>query len=338
MRALCMLAWGCLLVALPGQARAEPCASDDTLSEAAAMLLLAGPPLDDGDVAAALRSAQSDLPSARALAVRPDDEGAVRRWLRRVRDAGDAPLACGEARSAEHRVVLAAPRGGWLEVRGRQVRARLADGFGDPYLVFRDAADRMGRQPLDPGALEARAELPADLVPPVTVQLMAKGSSGPRPVAIRRIGSEAPSPGAHAARGARGAGRDERSTARRLARLRETQGVSSSLRRNRLLRQAAADHARRVCRSRRVAHEISPGADPEARLAQQGVRARVVGEAVARARGRGASFDALTRSPEHRMTLTDRRFTDVGIGRAEDDRGHTCLVILLAAWPRYHPP
>jgi uncharacterized protein YkwD len=104
-----------------------------------------------------------------------------------------------------------------------------------------------------------------------------------------------------------------------------------------LLALEAEAHAARICRTGRVVHELEPGADPEARLAGRGIRARVVGEAVARARDVGAAFDVLEASPGHRMTLVDRRFTDVGVGVAAWGRDRTCLVVLLAAWPRYQP-
>ena len=74
--------------------------------------------------------------------------------------------------------------------------------------------------------------------------------------------------------------------------------------------------------------------DPEARLRRRHVVARVVGEVVARARTEDEAFDALLASPSHRRALVDRRFTDVGVGTAR--RGASlCVVIDLAAWPRY---
>ena len=37
---------------------------------------------------------------------------------------------------------------------------------------------------------------------------------------------------------------------------------------------------------------------------------------------------------EIEAALLDRRFTDAGAGMATDARGRTCLVVMLAAWPR----
>jgi uncharacterized protein YkwD len=321
-----------LALATPAQAAALPCAQDEGLAEAAALLLLEGRRIGETDITAALRSARSDLPSARALSVHPDDQGAVRGWLRRVGNRSKAPLVCGEASSGERRVVLAAAREGWLALEGDQVRARVADGFGEPHLVVRDADDRLWRHALDPGALEARAQLPEGLAHPLTIQLMATGPQGPRPVAVRTTGS-GPSALPTSAGGATPTG-DTFPVADRLTRLRDAHGASP-LRDNRLLTEEAAAHAARVCETRRVAHELDPGADPEARLGRRNIHARVVGETVVRARTARTGFATLADSPGHLMTLTDRRFTDVGIGQARDRSGHTCLVILLAAWPRY---
>jgi uncharacterized protein YkwD len=52
-----------------------------------------------------------------------------------------------------------------------------------------------------------------------------------------------------------------------------------------------------------------------------------------RARDDEGAWRALAASPSHRAALGDRRFTDVGIATTAHD-GHTCLVVLLASWPR----
>ena len=87
----------------------------------------------------------------------------------------------------------------------------------------------------------------------------------------------------------------------------------------------------------RVAHELDDGADPERRLRAAGISARVVGEVVARGASAGDAVEGLARSPSHRMTVVDRRFTDGGQGVAVAG-GRTCVVVLLAAWPRVMPP
>ena len=106
------------------------------------------------------------------------------------------------------------------------------------------------------------------------------------------------------------------------------------MRANRVLSEVATAHARAVCGSGRVAHTLVPDGDPEARLRRAGVVARVVGETVARSTSVAKAYVALMRSPSHRLTLLDRRFTEAGIATAESGE-HVCLVVLLAAWPRY---
>jgi hypothetical protein len=49
------------------------------------------------------------------------------------------------------------------------------------------------------------------------------------------------------------------------------------------------------------------------------------------------ALHAIEDSPSHRMTVTDPRFTDAGYGKAKDERGRTCAVVLLASWPRKVP-
>jgi uncharacterized protein YkwD len=104
---------------------------------------------------------------------------------------------------------------------------------------------------------------------------------------------------------------------------------------NRLLREAATEHARAVCREGRVAHELERGQGPEARLASAGLSARLLGEAIARATDADSALHALEQSPSHLLTLIEPSFTDVGVGAASDGHGKSCFVVLLCAWPRY---
>jgi uncharacterized protein YkwD len=119
-----------------------------------------------------------------------------------------------------------------------------------------------------------------------------------------------------------------------LAELRRSRG-RGAVRPHRLLSQVASEHARAMCEQQRLAHELAPGHDPESRLASAGVRARLVGETVARAPDAGTAFADLVQSPSHLLTLTEPRFTDAGAGQAMDASGRVCAVVMLAAWPRY---
>jgi uncharacterized protein YkwD len=173
------------------------------------------------------------------------------------------------------------------------------------------------------------------------IQLVAEGSGGPRPVAelvpdpeTRRVALPPPSAGKPEARGPRS--RPVETLLARLDGFRRNQGVGG-LRNNELLTHSAQRHAERVCELGRVAHRLDGGDDPETRLREEHIEARAVGEAIARADSADAALEAVFESPSHRAAVVERRFTDAGVGQAFDLKGHTCLVVLLAAWPRRIP-
>jgi len=296
------------------QVRAQPCAEEDALAEAAAELLLAGR-WSESDLSVRARAAGSDLPALRA-AVFPAGSARSDQWLSELASRVDAPLACGIAETSDRRLVIAAPRAGRLEVRSGVVRSEVRAGFEDAHLVFQDARGRMTRVAYAP-----RVEVPEELVAPLRVQLVATGPAGPRPVAERTVAGEVTSEIA-----------SDAPLPDRVDAIRDVHDARP-LRRNRLLVREAERHARDVCRARVAAHVLEAG-DPEERLRGRGIEARVVGEVVARAGSADEAFGALLRSPSHRITLTDRRFTDMGVGTAEAN-GRTCVVVSLAAWPRY---
>lgn len=311
-----------LLALAPRPARA--CEQDPALTEAAAALLARADRPDPQDLVEASRAAGSDAPTVEAVLLREGDRARRRAAVERRRARFDAPLACGEARAEGRLLLLIAPRAGRLVVRpdGR-VRATLAEGWARPRLHARAADGELWQRAVEAGRALA---VPAELRRPVTLQLVAEGARGPRPVAERVLGASS---------GAPVVVDSDEPVAARLRRLRGSRGVGP-LRANRLLGRAATRHARRVCADGVVGH-LGPGGDPERRLAREGVRARHVGETVARADDRSGAFGAMLRSPSHRAALVDRRFTDVGVGEARDDAGRTCLVVLLAAWPRPVP-
>lgn len=317
-----------LATALAPTAHALECEPDDALTEAAANLLLDADRAPGSDaLARAAREAGSAATAVHALRVADDDEQAVERWLSRMRARADAPLSCGEARGGGQRLVLVAPTGGAL-VAAADDEARLTvevgDGFSEPHLVIRAADGSLRRVAVDDEVLARGIRIPDELPRPVEVQLVAEGSAGPRPIAQRVIGAVEVGGASYSSE----AGTLED----RVSELRALHDVSP-LRPNRLLDQEAERHARRVCRQARVAHQLEDGLDPEERLRQRGIGARVVGEAVARARSDTRAFRAIVESPSHLMTVVDRRFTDGGYGQARSG-GRSCVVVLLAAWPR----
>lgn len=324
------------------------CLPDDALSNAAASLLLAGSAPDSRALVTAVREAGSDAVRVHALYLPHDDESAVRKWLREQHAVADAALICGDARGDAGRLLIASARGGTLlplTASSSVVRGTLSPGFERPELVISSASGKLTRLGLLPSMLGSGVPLAEDLERPAKIQLVAHGPAGPRPVAERVLegGVRTPAPGAgpspllrgaEDAADAEGAASVARSIASRVSSLRGDHDCSD-VRENRLLVAVASRHARDVCESGRLAHELSAGADPETRLRAAGVEARLVGEAIGRAPDAFSAFVSLTESPSHLLTLTERRFTDVGVGVARDTYGRSCVVVLLAAWPRY---
>lgn len=312
MRALLLTA--VLFIASP--ARAQGCEHDDALSRAASELLLAGGGWTSREVIDAAHAAGSDAPTVHAL-FRAD--GDASEWLARL----GSEVRCGRAESERGTLWLAAPSLGHLEVVSEdplRVRASFAVGTGAATLFVLDARGETAAFEV-PGS-PTELDLGRDLALPATLQLVAAHADGPRPVAERTLGGVRAASGLAEGEPVLGAIESLR------------RGVESlPLRTSRLLAHIADAHAEAVCRSGRVAHELEAG-DAEERLEAAGVRARHVGEVVARGRDRGAAWQALTTSPSHHGALTDARFTDVGIGEATDDEGRSCLVVVLAAWPR----
>lgn len=332
------LVWGSVVA----QTRAFelPCTPDDALSEAAAELLLTGEAL----IAANL------LPKARGfgfdgVAVQAHDgldDTALIGWLKTQSERADAPLVCGEARSESRRLVLVSARAGKLaHARGR-VTGSLAPGFRRPHLVLEDGEGRARRIELQQDALARGVTLPQELQAK-RIQLVANGPGGPRPVAELLLDPEpapraprTPPQEAPDAGPPRSSSRSREALFARLTAFRRSEGAPG-LRQNQLLGHSAQRHAERVCELGKVAHRLGEGDDPETRLREERIEARSVGEAVARAGSADAALSAMFDSPSHRLAVIERGFTDAGIGQALDGKGHTCLVVLLAAWPRRIP-
>jgi hypothetical protein len=255
--------------------------------------------------------------------------GSFKAWLEDLNETADAPLICGRARSGERIVLVAAVRAGSLTLEGKQrLHAEVVEDFRDPYLVVRDSKGSSRRLAVDGGDYGATISIPLEWGRPLFVQLVATGPNGPRPVAERWVGKI---PDGEPTRQV-----GSQSPEAWLMQLRRAAGART-LRSNRLLTQEATSHAQMVCDSGKLGHELDPYGDPEARLLKRGIQARVVGEAVARAATMREALHAIEDSPSHRMTVTDPRFTDAGYGKAQDEKGRTCAVVLLASWPRKAP-
>ncbi len=333
------LVLGLFCVCAKAEALALPCRYEDVLSEAAADLMLSGRPVESSRILASVRALGFDGVAVQAH--EGQDEASLIQWLKLQGERADGPLVCGEARSDSRWLVLVSARGGRLWRENDRLRGQLEPGFSKPHLVV-EARDGT------PKRIEVSV---ADLVKGVAlapeldarrVQLVAEGPSGPRPVSELSLDAAPartptlaePAPFASESRGARS--RPIEALLARLDAFRAESGAGS-LRSNALLTKSAQQHATRVCELGRVAHRLDGGDDPETRLRAERISARAVGEAVARAQSADAALRAVLDSPSHRMAVSERRFTDAGIGQALDQRGNTCLVVLLAAWPRRLP-
>jgi uncharacterized protein YkwD len=223
-----------------------------------------------------------------------------------------------------------------VDVGARIVRGRLRSGFRDAELVVATEDGQLLRMGVSTERLAQGVELASELTPPLKVQLVARGPSGPRPVAEREVASAAAPPTAAqqvlALAPPSAAASPDLATL--VVELRAARG-RGALRHNRLLRDTADKHARAVCEKGRVAHELGTGDGPERRLARAGLSARLLGEAIARADGAQGALLALQNSPSHLYTLLDPRFTDFAVGVARDETQKYCFVVLLCAWPRF---
>lgn len=298
---------------------------DDALSRAALELASHEGPLDGGTLVRIAREAGSDAPSFHATALSTGDDTRRREWLAGLAPGAEGSLACGEAQRGETTILVAAPRLGHLVAISEapyRVRASLEVELVDPVLYVLDATGET--RAYEVLSSPAEVDLGDDIELPARLQLVATGAHGPRPVAVLELG--APVSAAALA--------PDLTSRERLTALASTDDPSP-LRVSHLLDRLAREHAEAVCAEGVVGHELEPGLEPEARIRRSGVSARHVGEVVARGADEIAAWTALAASPSHIFALRDRRFTDAGIGLATDASGRACLVVLLAAWPRY---
>ncbi len=302
-------------------AQIEGCADDARLSEAAAALALETAP-DEETLMALVRASGSEAPRAHALSVAESDTARVAEWLATLTERGETPLACGEARSGAQRVIVAAPAAATLAVDGTHVSGHIASGWHDPLLYAEDADGEVHVMELTSPTFAT--SLPAG-IDAVRVQVVARGPDGPRPVAERVLG----------VREVDGLASDD--PRERVEQMRHGAGAPV-LRTSRMFDRIAAAHAEAICAAGEAAHELEPGRDPSARLREEGVVARHVGEVASRGIDVAHALDALGQSPSHRAALIDRRFTDLGIGTATGEDGYECVVVILTAWPRILAP
>jgi hypothetical protein len=291
-----------------------PCRFDEALARAAAEIELRAEALSPELLRRRTREAGSLL--VRVHALRTAERARQQAWIESLASENDGVIVCGSASVEGHTLTLAGAAGGTFDLAGSRVRYTLERPFHSPLLVVHDASGTIT------SAAPDSFELGPDLERPLLVQLVAVGPRGPIPVAERVVGEG-------------GIARVESRSGDAPARIAEARRAqrSAPLRVNRLLVEHATTRAHETCASRAIVHVTDDG-DPESRLAAFGLHARAVGEVLARASSGAAALDELLRSPSHRLALVDPRMTDYGVGTAEDDRGRTCVTVVLASWPR----
>lgn len=268
---------------------------------------------------------------------RNPSRAAIHAWLQALLHDADGPVVCGFAQTGALVTVVATIEAATLRMtREGRVTGSLAPAFHEPQLFFFDADGLPVRMPLEPSDLTRGIALP-DGASSHVIQLVATGPRGPRPVAELRQPADA---GGIEAISSDDSG-DVQAFLDFIGDVRRG-AHRPPLRVHRLLTKAANTTQDGLRDSAYLTHVTRAGAGPRERLLNAGVRARRVGEVVARASSFQEALLALHESPSHMYALLARDFTDVGISVAQgtttaegDTRPTVVLVALLASWPSY---
>ncbi len=168
-----------------------------------------------------------------------------------------------------------------------------------------------------------------------TVQAVADFASGPRPVLEAHVFSDIEPPvlpNSDMAPGedeTRDEQDEERAVARMLTSARAWAGLPALARDGRL-DAVARDHAVRIARAQRLAHNVGDG-DPGERLRAIGLETHEIGENLATAPNVILAHRAIWASPSHRANVLSRNFERVGLGVAHDSRGDIWVVEAFAS-------
>lgn len=313
------------------QAWPDRCALDEQLSRVATRLWQQPEPWGGGQLRSALQSEGAVVMSPLAIRLSSASRSDLGRAFARM--PVGVGLRCGlAARGGEQLWVVDLDGGALAPLHGPNpvIRGDVTPPFEAPSLVILTGELEFVRFAVSVEALGEGIAWPIPSAVPAQVQLLARGPLGLQPVALRQW-----APGllqVHQRLRPLELHTDE-PLAGALNRLRLGTG-RAALRRHRLLRRAAMRHARAVCLRGRAAHELSPGADPSARLRAEGVNATRTGEVIARSSDLPSAFNALLGSPSHLMAMLEQGFTDAGVASARRTDGGVCLVMVLARYPR----
>lgn len=312
------------LWAVASPARAEDCA-DERLSDAAAELLAHASTSRERDLEDAVRQAGSNAVSTRMVRA-PIAHASLAELSTQATSRDGALAVCGEAETDGIVVRIVGRSGGRLSAalvdEGLAIDVSLVPGLTRPRLVVRATEGTSFTRELS--AREGRVVLPAGFPESFVAQIVADAVSGPQPVAELRFGEVQTLASSDVS---------DVDAQTHVARVRRLAGVSP-LRASRVLDSVAHAHAASVCELGQAVHEVD-GVGPVERLRRAGIEARSVGEVVSRAASRAAALTSFDESPSHHLALESEAYTDAGYGEVTDADGRVCVVIVLAAWPRY---
>lgn len=291
--------------------------------------------------------APRELAATLGEAARPESlRGHVDRFVGALRPPRRCGVAVARVGDASQVVALAAEAGATLSPVPRTARVGQWITVDATLLTHATGAKLLllgpsGRPRPVPTAFEAhehgghaRARFAPDRPGAFLVQLLAELEDGPRPVLEFRVYADVPAatdeelvaPGETSARGADAAALFEMVGAARASE------DLPPLIRDPALDRLCKEHVARMARSGRIAHDAGDG-DPALRAETAGVRARAVGENVARAATLKEAHRVLWASPSHRANVLSAEFTHVGVAETRAPEGGVVVCEMFATDP-----
>lgn len=319
---------------------ARDCPLDARLDAVARAALEHHDPLDPAMLHAAAETQGLFVPNVRAWIARGQEDLVSRlasQWLARQR-THPAWSRCATARAGEVWAVvmvprlaeIVGPRG--LVTPGTHARYAIALPTGATHaalFVLRPDGAIVRTQP-DTGVMLDREGT-------YTLQVIADTAYGPLPFATWHVTVGNPAPHGSSQFETNSETNSETISDPRqilvgINRQRQAMGIPP-LRPDPLLTSVATEYARQIAQRGLVAHSLTPGDSPAARLRSAWIVADRVAENVARAPTLAAANARLNQSPSHRANRLDPAIDAVGIGIAPAN-GQVYLVELFAARPR----
>ena len=156
------------------------------------------------------------------------------------------------------------------------------------------------------------------------VQVLADDGSGPRPVLEAEVYAGIDPPMAPPSSEVPGEAAGDSITDPADALYAQLNGARKAESLSKLSRDATLDavakaHAQAMLDAHLLGHDVGDG-DPASRVAATGVKWKVIGENVAKAKSERTAHRALYASPSHRSNMLDSRFTNVGIAVVMDPK------------------